>query len=430
MIKEGLSVFKGKRVLLLQGPVGPFFRRLEQDLTQAGAQVFKVNFNGGDWFFYRKNAFNYRGSMEEWPLYLESLLKQLHLDAVMLFGDCRPIHRVAHEIANRHGLEIGVFEEGYIRPHYVTLERFGVNANSVISRSPIFYLNHPPLQDEVPLELGNTFRHLAACAILYYLAASLLKPFFPRYQHHRPLTWMEGFAWLRSLHRKLYYTVKEMGMTSNLTNNFAGRFFLVPLQVHNDSQIHVHSDFDTVRHFIGNIMQSFASHAPLNKILVIKHHPMDRGYCDYTAYIARKIKLLNLQGRCFYIHDQHLPTLLDHCCGVVVINSTVGLSAIMHNAPVKVCGNALYNMPGLTFHKPLHKFWREAQHSKPNQRLFRSFYSYLVAYSQINGSFYKRLAMVASFTGLSWTSGVNVDSSRKQQRETARANKIDSVRKA
>lgn len=424
MVKGGISTFKNKRVLLLQGPVGPFFHRLAQDLIQAGAQVFKVNFNGGDWLFYPGKAFNYRGQPEDWPAYFEALLDHLHVDMVMLFGDCRPIHRLAHEVAHRHGVEIGVFEEGYIRPHYVTLERFGVNGNSPIPRSPIFYLNNPSPSIEMPQPLGNTFWYAALWAVLYYFAAGLLKPLFPRYRHHRPLTWLECFPWLRSLWRKGYYALKERDVLALLKGKFAGRYFLVPLQVHNDAQILKHSDFDSVMQFIGEVMSSFACHAPRNKILVIKHHPMDRGYCDYTAFIARQTKLLGLQKRCIYIHDQHLPTLLDHACGVVVVNSTVGLSAIMHGTPVKVCGNALYDMKGLTFHHSLNRFWREAQHVKPNPRLFQCFHDYLVIHSQLNGSFYKRLPIVASDTGLCWT--LSTDNEPIETKQQHRQNSLGS----
>ncbi len=403
MVKGGISIFKGKRVLLLQGPLGPFFHRLAQDITQAGAQVFKVNFNGGDWLFYPENAFNYRGQPERWPAYFEALLDQLHVDMVLLFGDCRPIHSSAHEIAHRRGIEIGVFEEGYIRPYYITLERFGVNAHSSIPRAPNFYLNNPTPPHDAPRSLGKTFRYAAYWAMLYYLAAGLLKPFFPHYRHHRPLSWLEGLPWVRSLWRKGYYAVRERGVSALLRGKFAGRYFLVPLQVHNDAQVVKHSDFDTVTHFIDEVMTSFAGHAPQSGILVIKHHPMDRGYCDYAALIAGRIKQLGLQGRCYYIHDQHLPTLLDHSRGVVVVNSTVGLSAVIHGAPVKVCGKAMYDMKGLTFQGPLNKFWREAQHAKPNPRLLWSFHDYLVVHSQLNGSFYKRLPIVASAAGLRWT---------------------------
>ena len=405
MVRGGLSIFKGKRILLLQGPMGPFFHRLAQDLNQAGAQVFKVNFNGGDWLFYSGNAFNYRGHMEDWPQYFENLLEQLHVDLVMLFGDCRPIHRAAHEIAQRHGLEIAVFEEGYIRPNYITLEQFGVNGNSPLPRSPIYYLNNPPPRIDSPMPVGNTYWFAVCWAILYYVFAGLLMPFFRHYQHHRNLSWLEALPWLRSIGRKWYFAFKETGMLASLKSKYAGRYFLVPLQVHNDAQVVSHSGFDNVIQFIDEVLTSFARHAPRGKIIVIKHHPLDRGYRNYTNFINEKIKSLGLKGRCYYIHDQHLPTLLDHTCGVVVVNSTVGLSALIHGAPVKVCGKALYDMKGLTYHHTLGRFWREAQHAKPNPRLLRLFYDYLVSYSQLNGSFYKRLPIVASATGLRWILG-------------------------
>ena len=377
------------------------------DLEQAGAQVFKVNFNGGDCLFYPFRAFNFRGSMEDWPAYLETLSDQLDIDVLLLFGDCRPIHRLAHEVAHRRGLEIGVFEEGYIRPNHITLERFGVNGNSLVSRNPIFYLNNPMPSIEPPLPVGNTFWVTAMWAALYYLAAGLLKPFFLHYRHHRPLTWLEGLPWLRSIWRKGYYALKERSILARLTGELNGRYFLVPLQVYNDAQIHTHSGFKSIGNFVDEVMLSFAKHAPQDAALVIKHHPMDRGYHDYTRLIRKRIGELGLQGRCFYIHDQHLPTLMVHSRGVVVINSTVGLSALHHGAPLKVCGNAIYDMPGLTFQRGLDDFWQNAQQSKPDNLLLQRFNGYLVQHTQLNGSFYKRLPIIASFAGLRWKLKIN-----------------------
>ena len=37
-----------QRVLLLQGPIGPFFRRLARFLEERGTDVFKINFNAGN----------------------------------------------------------------------------------------------------------------------------------------------------------------------------------------------------------------------------------------------------------------------------------------------------------------------------------------------------------------------------------------------
>jgi capsular polysaccharide export protein len=402
MNKQGVYALRGKRVLLLQGPIGPFFRRLARDLTQAGALVHKVNFNGGDWLFYPFGAINFRGRMNEWPEYFESLLDQLHIDVVILFGDCRPIHSASHQIAHRRGLEIDVFEEGYIRPDFVTLERFGVNNHSQIPRFPEYYLNLPTYQVERVVKMGNTYWYAALWANLYYFMAGLLKPLFSHYVHHRPLNWLELLPWFRSVWRKGYYTIKECCAISQITVDMKSRYFLVPLQVHNDAQVLVHSDFDSVVNFIEEVMVSFSKHAPRETVLIIKHHPMDRGYHDYSKLIRKQIEKLELQGRCLYIHDQHLPTLLQHARGVVVINSTVGLSALHHETPLKVCGNAIYDMKGLTFQGALDEFWQNAQLTKLDRSLLQSFQGYLVQHTQWNGSFYKRLPNSVSATGLNW----------------------------
>lgn len=36
------------KILLLQGPLGPFFQSLSQALSDAGHEVYKIHFNGGD----------------------------------------------------------------------------------------------------------------------------------------------------------------------------------------------------------------------------------------------------------------------------------------------------------------------------------------------------------------------------------------------
>src|SRR3978361_1805772 len=97
MIRGGLAGFKGKRILLLQGPLGPFFSRLASDLEKAGATVWKINFNGGDWLFAPKRSIPFRGRPDQWPAFFESVLDERNIDTVLLFGDCRPVHRVAHE---------------------------------------------------------------------------------------------------------------------------------------------------------------------------------------------------------------------------------------------------------------------------------------------------------------------------------------------
>lgn len=402
MIDGGLSAFRGRRIVMLQGPLGPFFQRLARDLEWAGAQVCKINFNGGDWLFSPGDAINFQGHMDDWPAFFEEMLTERRIDMVLLFGDCRPIHTVAHALALARGIEIGVFEEGYVRPDYITMERHGVNGNSLIPRSPVFYLNAPEAKRPPTLTVGNTFRYAVMWAMLYYAASALGKPFFRHYRHHRPLTVMEAWPWIRSAWRKAIYRRKEVGTQTELATTLAEQYFLVPLQVHNDAQVHVHSDFDSVEAFIGDVMSSFARHAPQDTLLVIKHHPMDRGYNDHTRLIAHLARMFGIRKRVRYIHDQHLPTLLEHARGVVVINSTVGLSALHHGTPLKVCGTAIYDMKGLSFQGSLDEFWGYAHAQQVDMNLYHRFRNYLIRQTQLNGNFYKRLEIPGSSAGLVW----------------------------
>ncbi|MDB5750653.1 MAG: capsule polysaccharide export protein [Ramlibacter sp.] len=402
MINQSIQALAGKKVLLLQGPVGPFFARLADDLRGAGAHVTKVNFNAGDWLYFRRGALNYRGTMAEWPKWLEQRLLELRIDVIFLFGDCRPIHQQARTLATRMNVEVWVFEEGYVRPDYVTLERYGVNGYSKLPRISQAYRERLP---SVPSRhaVGNTYWAMVRCGCGYFLAGALGKPFFPDYVHHRPLALTEAIPWVRSAWRKLWYRWKERGQETRLITYFSRRFFLAPLQVHNDAQVTVHGDVSGVEAFIAATIHSFAHHAPKDTLLVFKHHPMDRGYRSYSRFIRTCARAAKVRERVVYIHDQHLPTLLTHARGVVVINSTVGLSALHHGRPTIACGTSLYDMPGLTYQGRLDDFWAAANRSAPNATLYRQFRHHLIAKTQLNGSFYRALDVPGAIGGLVWT---------------------------
>ena len=406
MIDRGLAGFRNRRVLMLQGPIGPFFARLAVDLRQECAAVVKVNFNGGDWLFSPRRAFeavvNYRGSLAGWPAEFERLLIEHRIDTILLFGDCRPVHVPAIAIAKRRALEIGVFEEGYLRPDYLTIERDGVNNYSSLPRDPDFYRGVDTSDAPRTAAVGSTFRFAARWGTLYYVATSLGSRWFPAELQHRPIGWREGRHWIRSGWRKLRYRLSEHKVSKQLLGADPPRFFLVALQTSGDAQVRVHSRFGTVQRFIEHVVRDFAAHAPADTWLVVKHHPLDRGFSDHRALITRLAAELGLQGRCHYIHDQHLPTLIRRTLGVVTINSTVGLSAVGEGVPVVVCGNAIYDMPGLTFQGPLAQFWRRAQDQRPEFTLWWAFRCVLIASTQFNGSFYRRLPQAANASGVFW----------------------------
>lgn len=169
-------------------------------------------------------------------------------------------------------------------------------------------------------------------------------------------------------------------------NELDQRYYLAVLQVYNDSQIRNHSNYNDVRDYINEVMYSFSRKAPKESYLVIKHHPMDRGHRLYRPLIKRLSKEYGLSERVIYVHDLPMPELLRHAKAVVTINSTAGISALIHNKPLKVMGNALYDIKGLTYQGHLHQFWQAD--FKPDMKLFKKFRGYLLMKTQVNWVYY------------------------------------------
>ncbi|PWY55461.1 capsular biosynthesis protein [Legionella qingyii] len=394
------SIFQGKNILLLQGPVGPFFAHLAASLKAQGARVYKINFNAGDCFFFLFGAVTYRQSIEEWPLWLEDFLQRFDIDIIFQYGDCRPIHRIATEIAARHGIEVAVFEEGYIRPNFVTLEYMGVNANSHAITH--FHPTEEQYQEFQYQEqqIGRAYWQMVWYGFCYFTVGGIGKFLFKNNVHHRPLTILEAGVWLRSAWRKYWYKWREADIEQQLLGVLRKRYFLVPLQVFSDYQVTAHSGFKEVEQFIELIIDSFAQGSMNDTFLVFKHHPMDRGYVNYTDVIRRLAIKAQIKERVMYIHDQHLPSLLENALGVVVINSSVGISALHHNVPTFVCGDCFYNIPGLTYQGTLDDFWISASHTAVDRDLYKKFLNFIITKTQLNGSFYKKFKKETSFAGL------------------------------
>lgn len=375
-----------RRVLLLQGPNGPFFARLRDYLTGRGNHVVKVNFNGGDDLFYRKgDIVRFTEPMVRWEAVLLQLIADQRIDAIVVFGSSRRQHRIAARVARSIGVAFWVFEEGYVRPDYITLERGGVNADSPLSIDTMAEL---PVtwQPAKPRRFAHTFRKMALYSFWYFTGGMLAERRYPNYRHHKPFGLHELGLWTRAWYRKSWYQWKERSIRRRLLASDHPHFFMVVLQVHNDSQIRVHSPWRRMDDFIEWTIHSFAADAPADSTLVIKHHPMDRGHTDYANVIAATAARCGVQARVVYIHDAHLPSLLHRCLGLVTVNSTTGLQALFHRVPVIALGRCFYDKAGLTFQGSLGEFWKNP--GAVDTHAFARFRNHVVNTSQINASFY------------------------------------------
>lgn len=399
----------GKRFLLLQGPMGPFFRRLADDLLAAGAAaVDKVNFNGGDRYYY-PGGIDYKDEMDRFDCFLDGIISRQRYDKVVVFGDTRPMHLIARKVAAKHDVKLVVFEEGYLRPHFVTCEVGGVNGFSSIPRDPDFYrrldapVRYPKLAGNKKFNPGPyAWFH----AWKYGYEMKRCRNEFSFYRHNRTLTWGEGFRWVGWSLRKRVLRVGADKQKLDVFFSGEGCKFLVPLQVANDSQVLHHSRFPSVGAFIEWSIMMFSIHAPDNARMLIKHHPLDPHH-NYDRLISDMSKRYDCADRIWYVVEGHLPTILQRVDGVFTINSTVGMSALHHGRPTCVSGNAVYEMPGLAT-SDAGRFLQNPLAYAPDKDLYLRFKGFLLTRNQAVGSFYRPLSGRRGEAGLVWPRSVKI----------------------
>lgn len=383
-INSLISKFNNENILFLQGPLGPFFKRFSKYLNKNN-KIYKINFTAGDFIFY-PSKYNYKGSLNNLKSYLDNFYKLNKITCIILFGDTRPIHEIAINLAKKLNIKIYVFEEGYLRPNYITCEMTGVNANSLMSKNKNDYKKLNTYKENSKL-FKSSFKIMAFYALMYYTFSIIFQVFYNNKNYHRPLNIMELFRWFRHFYRKAKYSILEKNV-DNLAKKYSKKYFLAVLQVHNDSQIKKHFKDKGMKKFIVKTIKSFAKNRTNNNVLIFKHHPLDIAYTDYSNIINELTKRLGISDKVFYIHRGNIPNLLKNAKGCICINSTVGMQALYHNCPTIVLGNAIYNIDGLVYKNDLDSFWQNAHNFVSDYDLYLKFQGYLLKNNQYNANFY------------------------------------------
>lgn len=383
-----------RRVMLLQGLMGPFFRHLGQGLRAAGHTVFKVNFNGGDRAYWRlPNGIDYRGTLTEWPDAFARLLQEHAISDVMLFGDCRDHHAAALKVCRARGVTVWVFEEGYLRPDWVTMELGGVNGHSALPRDPQWYRDRAAMLPPLPAhsKVPSSFRRRACEGIFYNVADVFSRWHYKGWRTHRP--WhplVEGVGWVRKLQRSQARRDEAAALLARLQEPGTA-YFLFPLQLDSDAQIRLHSPFAGMLEPLKLVLQSFAAHASPHTRLVVKEHPLDNGVRDWQMETADLAERFGIADRVDYLAWGDIESITDRAVGMVTINSTSGTLGLARGVPVIVLGSAIYDLPGLTGQEGLDHFWQHP--SPPDPDTFAAFRRVLIDQCLIPGGFFAREAM-------------------------------------
>ena len=155
--------------------MGRFFWRLGKMLRMAGAEVWRVGFNAGDraFWLHSRSYIPYTGTVDGWDETFRSLIETKSITDIVLYGDTAPIHAQAVAAAKALGLGIHVFEEGYMRPYWVTYERGGSNGNSRLMKMSLNEMQaglaHTDMDTPLPpARWGDTRQHVFYGALYHW----------------------------------------------------------------------------------------------------------------------------------------------------------------------------------------------------------------------------------------------------------------------
>ncbi|MFD2237984.1 capsular biosynthesis protein [Aureimonas populi] len=383
------------RVLLLQGPVGPFFRKLQDALNEGGFDAWRVTFNAGDRFFARGHkTVNYGERPSRYASWLRALLVDGGFSMVVLFGCARPIHEIARNVCRKLSIPVLSLEEGYFRPGFVTMEEGGNCAASPIAgRLPSEDGQGwtEPVRSDSP---RSSFAQMGRYAAVYYLVHGLLsrraeRRFF--HKRERLNLMQEAHCWARSAFRKYADLPRNSACMERLLERHDGQFYLVPLQVPDDGQLHLRFGLGwSNTSVIERLVASFARRAPRATRLVFKVHPIDRGHFDYVGHVQAIAELHGVSGRVDVLSSGSVGLMARHCRGMITINSSSGFSALHHGRPLGVLGRAIYGHEQLVSllgdDTDIDRFWTEARAAPAALR--QEYLGWLRARSLKPGDFY------------------------------------------
>jgi capsular polysaccharide export protein len=380
--------------LFLQGPASLFFSRLAAALHARGHQVARINFNGGDRaFWHHRGGVDFLDTAQNFPAFLARQFSERGITDIVLLGDCRPLHKLAIEAARVSGIKAHIFEEGYIRPNWVTLEQFGVNGFSALPRdiaaftaAAALLAPHPP-----PVEILSRLPRRALDDVIYSSATALMAWRYRNYKRHWPYGQLQEYFYggRRVLARMIRRRARERNIQDIIYSG--SKYYVFPMQVDVDSQIIFHSAFNGQAEVLRLILESFSRQAPPDSLLVITEHPLETSPTNWRKVVAAEAAACGVSARVRFIPGGSPTELLMACRGIIVVNSTTGHQGLELGIPVIALSRAVFNIPGVTFQDGLDRFWTQAQPA--DFKLVDAFRQVVIDRTQLNGGFFSRQGM-------------------------------------
>ncbi len=381
-----------RRFLFLQGPHGPFFSQLGRALRTTGAQVWRVGFNRGDEIFWpdRASYIGFRDPHDQWADRVAAMIDAKGISDLVLYGDTRPIHAAAMVAARARALTIHVFEEGYLRPYWVSYERGGANGNSPIMEFSVADMRAAlaGLDLDLPDAPGRwgAMRQHVFYGALYHAMVFLGRHGYRHFRPHRSLSVPQEFRlYLKRLGlMPLHWFDRAQATRRVLTGGFA--YHLALLQLEHDASFRDHGPFATMADFVRAVIEGFATGAPAHHHLVFKAHPLEDGRTPLRRDIRQIACDHGVGSRVHFVRGGKLAPLMNDARSAVTVNSTAAQQALWRGLPLKAFGRAVYGKPEFVSDQTMAAFF--AAPMRPDSRAYRDYRHFLLETSQVTGSFY------------------------------------------
>lgn len=383
----------GKRhFLFLQGPHGPFFFELSRLLQAAGHKVSRIGVNRGDAYYWPDKATYsaYTDPASGWECHISGFMDTRQVTDLVVYGDTRPIHATAKACARARGVRIHCFEEGYLRPYWITYERDGANGHSKLmdlSMEEISSRIHQPdaAQPDAPALWGAMWRH-TLLGSLYHANILFRNGSYPNFASHRSESVQR--EWMLHCKRLVGYPweILRRRITTRKLMRLGAPYHVALLQLGHDASVQDHSPVKSMRGFVELCIEGFANGAPGHHQLVFKAHPLEDGREPVARIVAEVAAAHGISERVWYIYGGKLGPLLDRANSAVTVNSTAGQQALWRGLPLKAFGRAVYSRPEFVSDQPLQDFF--AAPRPPDSGAYRLYRQFLLETSQISGGYY------------------------------------------
>ncbi|MCM2294338.1 capsular biosynthesis protein [Allorhizobium sp. BGMRC 0089] len=340
--------------------------------------------------FWRGKGCFYRGCNSDWPDWLASLIRRRGVTDLLMLGDGRDKHAAAIDIGRALGLGVHIFEHGYLRPDWLTVEPFGMSSQSCFPANPAAIRalaeKAPPLPSHAAFP--SSFLVYALSDLVYHIPNVLLGFLLhPHYQTHgavHPAVEYGGWIW-KGMRRHARRRDAERIASTIVEEAKTNDIFLFPLQLPGDYQIRRHAPGGDLFRILEAVLVSFARHADPHARLLFKVHPIDNGLQNWNGRIGTMARRLNVADRVDVIDGGDLGHLIQLSRGLVTVNSTVGLTALQAGCPVIALAPAIYDVPGLTHQGSLATFW--CNRTPPDPELLDGLVRAMAATIQVRGGF-------------------------------------------